>query len=82
MQPTLSSPSLLLLTSGVTEAVPATVGGERELIIISNRYTVTTRINSALKVGSDVSHFNVSLVVPGKVTVETVSINHHFGRER
>ena len=32
------------------------------------RYTVTTRMTPALKMGSDESHFNVSLVVRDKVT--------------
>ena len=56
--------------------------GERELII-SNRYTVTaTRMISRIKMDSDVSrHFNVLLIVQGKVT-ETVSINNIFLRER
>ena len=41
--------------------------GERELI--SNRYTVTTDQNDfRIKMGSDVNHFNVSLIVQGKVT--------------
>ena len=34
--------------------------GERELI--SNRYTVATRMISAFKMGSDLSHFNVLLI--------------------
>ena len=32
------------------------------------RYTVTTRMTSAFKVGSDESRFNVSLIVRDKVT--------------
>ena len=32
------------------------------------RYTVTTRINSCIKMGSDENHINVSLVVRDKVT--------------
>ena len=32
-----------------TEVVPTTVGGERELIIISNLYTVHTRMISELR---------------------------------
>ena len=39
------------------------------------RYTVTTSVNdSCIKMGSDVNHFNVSLVVRDK----TVSTNHNF----
>ena len=34
----------------------------------AHRYIVTTRMISAIKVGSDESHFNVSLIVQGKVT--------------
>ena len=54
--------------------------GERELK--SNRYTVTTRMISALiKMGSDVSHFNVSLIVYGKVTRQCPQMTF-FKRER
>ena len=35
---------------------------------IPNRYTVTNRMISALSWASVVSHFNVSLIVQGKVT--------------
>ena len=37
--------------------------------------------DTCIKLGSDESHFNVSLIVRGKVT-KTVSINHNFRRER
>ena len=40
-------------------------GGERE--IITYRYTVTTRM-TCIKVGSDESLFNVSLIVRDKIT--------------
>ena len=45
-------------------------GGKREIIYIyTYRYTVTTRMTSALiKVGSDESRFNVSLTLRDKVT--------------
>ena len=39
------------------------------------RYTVTTRL-TCIKMGSDESHFNVSLVVRDKVT--RLSTNHNF----
>ena len=32
------------------------------------RYTVTTRMTPEIKMGSDESHFNVSLIVRNKVT--------------
>ena len=52
---------------------------ERERI--SNRYAVTTRIGDfRIKMGSDVTHFKVSLLA--RQSHETVSINHNFGRER
>ena len=51
---------LILFNVGFTEMVPI-VEGERELI--SNRHTVTTRIISALRWTSDLSHFNLSLTV-------------------
>ena len=44
---------------------------------MSNRYTVTTTMISALRWASDVSHFTVSLIFHGKVTRQ-VSINHNF----
>ena len=36
--------------------------------LYTDRYTVTTRMTPALKMGSDESHFNVSLIVRDKVT--------------
>ena len=39
---------------------------------MSNRYTVTTRMISALGWASDVSHFNVSLIMQDKVTRPSV----------
>ena len=42
-------------------------------------YTVTTRM-TCIKMGSDESHFNVSLIVRDKVTKP--STNHNFWRER
>ena len=55
-------------------------GGERERERergYAYRYTVTTRMISALRMGSDESHFNVSLIVRGKVR-KTLFINHNF----
>ena len=42
-------------------------GGGR---LYTYRYTVTTRNDSCIKVGSDESHFNVSLIVRDKVTIQ------------
>ena len=42
------------------------VGGER--YYYTDRYTVTTRNDSCIKMGSDESHFDVSLIVMAKVT--------------
>ena len=42
-------------------------GGKGESIIYTYRYTVTTRM-TCIKMGSDESHFNVSLIVRDKVT--------------
>ena len=56
-------------------------GGRRRLY--TYRYTVTTEKNdSCIKMGSDKSHFNVSLIVRDKVTNKTVSTDHNFYRER
>ena len=70
-----SQPMLLLisLNIGLTEVVP-TVGGERELMY--NRYTVTTHNGVRMGMGSDVSRFNVSLIVQGNVT-RHMSINRN-----
>ena len=38
--------------------------------------------NSCIKMGSDESHFNVSLAVSDKVSHKTVSTDHSLGRER
>ena len=35
-----------------------------------------------IKVGSEESHFNVSLIVRDRVTIKTVSTDHNFSRER
>ena len=48
--------------------------GKRRLY--TYRYTVTTRM-TCIKMGSDESHFNVSLIVRDKVN-NTVSTNHNF----
>ena len=42
-------------------------GGGRRGRVYTNRYTVTTGM-TCIKMGSDESHFNVSLFVRGKVT--------------
>jgi len=44
------------------------MGEERD--IYTYRYTVITRMASALKIGSDESHFNVSLIVRDKVATQ------------
>ena len=44
------------------------------------RYTVTAGM-TCVKMGSDESHFNVSLIVRGQ-SHKTVSTNHNFWRER
>ena len=41
-------------------------GGKEGDYIYTYRYTVTTRMTPALKMGSDESHFNVSLIVREK----------------
>ena len=41
------------------------------------RYTVTTRM-TCIKMGSDESRFNVSLIVRDKLSHKTVSTNHNF----
>ena len=54
------------------------VGKEGDYIS-TYRYTVTTRM-TCIKMGSDESHFNVSLVV--RDSHKTVSRDHNFSRER
>ena len=57
--------------------------GKREIIHII--YIVSLhchhRNDPCIKMGSDKSHFNVSLIVREKVTNKTVSTNHNFWRE-
>ena len=52
-------------------------------VVYTYRYTVTTRM-TCIKVGSDESHFNVSLIVRNKVTRPLRPQNHNvlFIRER
>ena len=42
------------------------------------RYTVTTRMTFCIKISSDESQFNVSLIVRDKVTNKTVSTDHIY----
>ena len=54
--------------------------GERELIT-SNQLHCHHQNDFRIKMGSDVRHFNVSLILvlcKGKVTRQCVSINHNF----
>ena len=51
------------------------VGEEGDYIPIT--YTVTTRMNSCIKMGSDESHFSVSLIVRDN-SHKTMSTNHNF----
>ena len=50
-------------------------GGERDYIPIA---TCHHQNDSCIKVGSDESHFKVSLIVRDKVTIKTVSTDHKF----
>ena len=50
-------------------------GGLKRESTYTYRYIVTTR-RPCIKMGSDESHFNVSLIVMDKVT--RLSINHNF----
>ena len=50
---------------------------------ITYRYTVTSRMTrSCIKIGSDKSHFNVSLVVRDKITRPCPQTTNPFRRER
>ena len=53
-----------------------TWGGERESIYLSLH--CHHQKDSCIKVGSDESRFNVSLIVRDKVTNKTVSTDHKF----
>ena len=55
------------------------VGEERERVY-THRYTVTTRM-TCIKMGSDESHFNVSLIVRNKVT-RPCPTNHNLSEEK
>ena len=52
------------------------VGGWGRGRLYTYRYTVTTRMTSAFKIGSDESHFNVSVGSDGQ-SHRTVSTNHN-----
>ena len=54
--------------------------GEREIIYLSLH--CHHQNHSCIKMGSDESHFNVSLIVRDKVTTETVSTDHNFFEEK
>ena len=45
-------------------------------------FSIIIRDCSSFKMGSDVSHFNVLFIVVEQSHVQTVSMNHDFGRER
>ena len=50
--------------------------GEREIIYLSLHYHHQN--DFCIKMGSNESHFNVSLIVRDKVTNKTVSTYHNF----
>ena len=54
--------------------------GEREIIYLS--LPCHHQNDSCIKMGSDESHFNVSLIVRDKVTNKTAFKDHNFCRER
>ena len=55
--------------------------GEGRGRLYTYRYTVTTRMTPALKMGSDGSHFNVSVGSDGQ-SHKTVSTNHNLFEEK
>ena len=56
-------------------------GGAGRRRLYTYRYTVTTRMIPALKMGSDESHFNVSVGSYGQ-SHKTVSTNHNLFEEK
>ena len=52
-------------------------GGESEFIYLTAKLSPSRMISALIKMGSEVSHFNVSFIVEGKVTRQ-VSINQIF----
>ena len=54
--------------------------GKREIIYLSLHCHYLN--DFCIKVGSDESHFNVSLTVGDKVTIKTVSTNHNLFEEK
>ena len=57
------------------------VGGGRRERLYTYRYIVTTRMIPAYKMGSDESHFNVSVGSDGQSN-KTVSTNHNLFEEK
>ena len=55
--------------------------GEGDYNLYTYRYTVTIRMTPALKMGSDESHFNVSVGSDGQ-SHGTVSTNHNLFEEK
>ena len=55
------------------------VGEEGDYIPIA---TLSPQNDSCIKMGSDESHFNVSLIVRDKVTNKTVTTNHNLFEEK
>ena len=51
---------------------------KREIIIIPTATLSPHRMTFCIKISSDESHFNVSLIVRDKVTNKTVSMDHIF----
>ena len=56
-------------------------GGGGRGRLYTYRYTVTTRSDSCIKMGSDESHFNVSVESDGQ-SHKTVSTNHNLFEEK
>ena len=56
--------------------------GEREMEIIHLSLHCHHQNDSCIKIGSDESHCNVSLIVMDKVTIKTVSTNHNLFEEK
>ena len=55
-------------------------GGKREIIYLSLH--CHHQNDSCIKMGSDESHFNVSLIVRDKVTIKTVSTNQNLSKRK
>ena len=71
-----STETMMLIRDGEKEEKGVWTWGKREIIYLSLH--CRHQNDSGIKMGSDESHFNASLIVRDKVTRQTLSTNHNL----